>query len=94
MATDEPDPTIQDNRLSRGEFFSPTLVRCNADEVLDGDAEGRDCRGGDSWTFVFGLCCPVGPAPVQTPLGQQIFLLRLSGLSSPLRTIHLRQTPS
>ena len=67
--TDEPNQKIQNDRLGRGQFFSRTAVRGDADEVLDGDAEGRDYCGGDSRNLVFGLCGPIGSAPVQAPVG-------------------------
>ncbi len=42
---DAPNPTIQNDCLGRGQFISAVTVRGDADEVLDGDAEGRDRRG-------------------------------------------------
>lgn len=46
FATDEPDSRIQNDRLGPGQFFSPVAVRSDADEVRDGDTEGRDHLGG------------------------------------------------
>jgi hypothetical protein len=85
--TDEPDPTIQNDRLGRGELVSLTTVRGDANEVLDGNAESGDRRGSNSRNLVPDLRHPVGQAPDHISMGQSLFLLCVSGLSSPIWAI-------
>lgn len=90
---DEPNPTIQNDCLGRGQFISAVTVRGDADEVLDGDAEGRDRRGGDSRTLVSALCWPVSQAMDQTSVRQYVLTLCLSCIYSSVWAIRVRQAP-
>lgn len=82
--THERDPKIQDDSLGRRQFISRVAVCGDADEVTDGNAESRHRRRGNSRSLVSTQHRPVGQATNHIPMGQQVFVPGLSGVSSPV----------
>lgn len=67
---DESDPNIQNDRVGRGEFISALALRRHADEILHGNATGRQGSGSDPRNLVSALYWPTGQTTDITSMGQ------------------------